>query len=267
VACARCAGPTIDLSREAQGLEGRWPLWEVHRAGKRLFAPVVARRSKWIRRAAVVLAVLHVGGAFTLGLFKSRAPGGLLWAELLGLTLGAAIALPLVWLFHTAFLFVAALTFHFIAIATGALARWAPIGELRFRVVSVISAFISRPLLGLMHLDVPDRLRTKHDVVQNGQLAEPVQIDFVRDALGVLERADASFASPLVVRFDGGAPEQLDLDAGVLQCDQPGVTSGTAELPAWLRPAREGTARRAEFRAGTRVVVRRSPGLVQLQLL
>lgn len=262
-ACAKCKGATIDLS--TQNLDGDWPLWNAHLEGKRLFAPVVARRSKWLKRISIAFTVLNVVPAFIAPLVLGKNDGAPLGAVLLGSLIGVLVMTPLVFLFYWAFLFLTALVFHAMGIVFGSMAEWMPIGEARFRIAAFISNVISRPLLGLIRLETRE---LESQAPLRGALAAPLSIEFVRDRLALLERGDAVLASPLVVKRDTGDEERVELERGVLRVVQPGRTEGTAKLTPWLQPPREGTTRRAEYHAGTRVVIRRAAeGLVQLDIL
>jgi hypothetical protein len=262
--CAHCRGETIDLT--TRDLDGDWPLWKAHLDGKRLFAPAVARRAKWLRRVALVLTVLNVIPAFVMPFIKDRGQAPLS-ALIAGSVVGVLVMTPLVFFFYWAFLFVAALTFHALGVLFTSLAEWVPIGELRLRIVAFISNLISRPLLGLIRLEPPENVNAPSPL--RGALAAPLTVDLQRDRLVVLERADAVLGSPLSILFDGAAaPEPVDFSAGVLVCTQPGMTKGTPQLPKWLQPVRDGTARRTELQTGTRVVLRRgAEGVVQLDVL
>lgn len=262
--CPRCQGPTVDLSK--QTLEGEWPLWAAHRDGKRLFHPVVARRSKWLKRLAIALTVLNVVPAFALSFINDsgHAPVSALVA---GTVIGVLVFTPLVFVFYWAFLFAVALAFHAMGAVFGAMAELTPIGELRLRVVALISNVISRPLLGLLRLQLADA--KSEGTPLRGVLAQPLTVELVTDRLGVMERYDAVLAGPLVVKLDGEATDQtLDFESGVLKFTQAGAAGGKGELPPWLLPTREGSARRAQFQPGTRIVFRReSERVAQLELL
>jgi hypothetical protein len=49
-------------------------------------------------------------------------------AQVAGTVVGLLLFTPLTWLFYTAFLFGAALTFHFMALALANASRWSPVG-------------------------------------------------------------------------------------------------------------------------------------------
>ncbi|MBL8914887.1 MAG: hypothetical protein JNM17_29550 [Archangium sp.] len=262
-ACVRCRGATIDLS--TQSLDGDWPLWNAHLDGKRLFAPAVARRSVWLKRLSIVFTVINVVPAFIAPFVVGKSDDAPLSAVIVGSLVGALVMTPLVFLFYWAFLFATALTFHAMGAVLGSMAQWMPIDRDRFRITAFISNVISRPLLGLIRIE-PFELQSKAPL--RGTLAAPLMVDVVRDRLALLERADAVLTTPLLVKLDAGGEERIDASAGVLNAVQPGRTSGTPELAPWLKPTREGAARRTEIAIGTRVVVRRATaGLVQLDIL
>lgn len=260
--CARCKREAIDLSKRALD---DWPLWKAHLARRPIFSPAVLRSSKLIKRLAAVLTVLNVVPAFVMAFVKDSgsAPLG---AALLGVTIGVLIFAPLTWLFYCGFLFIAALTFHFMAMALEGLREVLPLGEPRLRIVALIARVIARPFLRQLRLVEVEPPRSEAPL--RGVLAAPLVVDSVTDRLAVMQRADAVLAGPLLIRFDGAATdERVELAAGELRCAQPGVPRSAApELTSWLQPVRDGTARRFELQAGTRVVLRRAPGFVQLEV-
>ncbi|MFT3710677.1 MAG: hypothetical protein QM817_23895 [Archangium sp.] len=261
--CSKCSGETIDLT--TRDLDGAWALAKAHRDGRRLFSPAVMRQAKWLRRVALGLTVVNIIPAIIMTFVKDAGQ-----APISAVIAAAAVMLlvmaPLVFLFYWAFLFLAALTFHAMGVLFGWLSSWVPIGQLRLQIVTFISEIISRPLLGLIRIE-PTELTSTAPL--RGSLAAPLIIDLQFDRLAVMERADAVLTTPLRVKFDAsGEEEPIELIGGTLVVAQPGNTLAPPELPKWLQPARSGTARRAEFATGTRVVVRRAAhGLVQLDVV